>query len=200
MVHSDPSGKEGEGIRIFSWTAQGAPVTEDAPPPPRTIWACWKLGDSDDDEERWRSRALDVAVDADELRARAPMLQEGPRAFPWVTGAWCFLLSVKDESITAGSHTATCCKRVEPLCCRRNSRVCKKRSVRRMKRALLRGCPAKTLLRKENWGKTREGRLAHCYLPSQPPRRRREDPVRVSQAHNTSPLRIDSVHTHSVLH
>ena len=73
-THQMLSEGEGEGIRIFSWTAQGVPVEEVAPPPTRG--ARWKPGDSDDDEEEWMSRALDVAVDAEKIIAQAPMLQE----------------------------------------------------------------------------------------------------------------------------
>jgi hypothetical protein len=68
--------EEEEGIRIFSWTA---PVVEAAPQPPPTRGARWKPGDSDDDEEEWRLKALDMAVDAEKIRAQAPMLQAGRR-------------------------------------------------------------------------------------------------------------------------
>ena len=84
--------EEEEGIRIFSWTAHGAPVVEEVAPPP-TRGARWKPGDSDEEEEEWRSRALDVAVDAEKIRAQAPMLQARPHAFSKVMTEVCSLLS-----------------------------------------------------------------------------------------------------------
>mmetsp|Transcript_16364 Transcript_16364/g.26353 ORF Transcript_16364/g.26353 Transcript_16364/m.26353 type:complete len:158 (-) Transcript_16364:503-976(-) len=67
---------EEEGIRIFSWTARGAPVVDAAPPPQPTRAPRWRPGDSDDEEEEWRRRAVDMAVDGADVQARAPMLQE----------------------------------------------------------------------------------------------------------------------------